>query len=63
MKPENPESEVINELPVNVNDDEAETEKFINRLALQRKLLINFIDPMQTSDTETVKKAPAEYSK
>jgi hypothetical protein len=27
------------------NDDEAATERFINRLDLQRKLLINFIDP------------------
>ncbi|KAF0201255.1 MAG: hypothetical protein FD170_2863 [Bacteroidetes bacterium] len=29
----------------NVNEDEAETERFIKRLELQRKLLLNFIEP------------------
>lgn len=42
--------------------DEAETMKFIDRLALQRKLLINFIDPVQTSDNEIENEAHADHS-
>ncbi|PKO97694.1 MAG: hypothetical protein CVU14_09975 [Bacteroidetes bacterium HGW-Bacteroidetes-9] len=42
--------------------DEAETMKFIDRLALQRKLLINFIGPSQTSDNEIENEAHADHS-
>ncbi|MHC1775324.1 MAG: hypothetical protein AB9834_07920 [Lentimicrobium sp.] len=43
-----------NVVPDNVNEDEAATERFINRLELQRKLLKNFIEP----ETEIPGKIP-----
>ncbi|MFH1120265.1 MAG: hypothetical protein V1775_10605 [Bacteroidota bacterium] len=46
MKPGNSETEDNNVILENVNDDEAATERFLNRLELQRKLLINFIGPV-----------------
>lgn len=44
-KPDSSELEDKNVELENVDDDEAATERFINRLELQRKLLINFIEP------------------
>lgn len=43
-KPDNAESE-DNLMPENISEDEAATERFINRLELQRKLLEKFIGP------------------